>query len=156
MLQFACLVFQFVCVFFSSRHISPIEDINATAIKNMILRYVSKNKKYAYAPLNENEGQICLKPVKTMTCSRFEEVHLQCTALWPVRIGIIRIQCFVFQKQEQVKYKMYNKEYFSYYSLLWNQFQQSYHPHIGSMSKRYGQTFHSLLDFFSNSPNKNT
>lgn len=53
-------------------------------------------KKYAYAPLNENEGQICLKPVKTMTCSRFEEVHLQCTALWPVRIGIIRIQCFVF------------------------------------------------------------
>lgn len=115
-------------------------------------------KKYAYAPLNENEGQICLKPVKTMTCSRFEEVYLQCTALWPVRIRIIRIQCFkfVFQKQEQVKYKMYNKEYFSCYSLLLNQFQQSYHPHIGSMSKRYGQTFHSLLDFFSNSSNKNT
>ena len=39
-------------------------------------------KKYTYAPLNENEGQICLKLVKTMTCSRFEEVHLQCTALW--------------------------------------------------------------------------
>ena len=58
----------------------------------MILGYASKNRKIRYASLKENEGQICLKPVKTMTCSRFEEVHLQCTAPWPVRIGIIRIQ----------------------------------------------------------------
>ena len=60
----------------------------AAAKENMIL---------GYAPLKENEGQICLKPVKTMTCSRFEEVHLhlQCTALWPVRTSIIRIQRFV-------------------------------------------------------------
>ena len=52
MLQFACLVFfvVVVCVFFSSRHISPIEGINATAIKNMILRYVSKNEKIRLCP----------------------------------------------------------------------------------------------------------
>ena len=48
--RFVCLVCLFVCVFFSSRHISPIEDINATAIKNMILRYVSKNKKIRLCP----------------------------------------------------------------------------------------------------------
>ena len=69
---------------------------HAAAKENMILGYASKNRKIRYASLKENEGQICLKPVKTMTCSRFEEVHLQCTAPWPVRIGIIRIQRFGF------------------------------------------------------------
>ena len=56
----------------------------------MILGYASKNRKIRYASL------IYLKPVKTMTCSQFEEVHLQCTAPWAVRIGIIRIQRFGF------------------------------------------------------------
>ena len=49
---------------------------------------------------------ICLKLVKTMTCSRFEEVHLQCTAPWPVRIGIIRIQRFAIGFLETITSKI--------------------------------------------------
>ena len=90
---FVCL--RFGTAFFSSRRICPIENMRLQK-KNMILGYASKNRKIRYASLKENEGQIYLKPVKTMTCSRFEEVHLQCTALWPVLIRIIRIQCFKF------------------------------------------------------------
>ena len=90
----------FVCLFaFWYRFLlfSPLSNREHGAAKeNIILGYASRNRKIRYASLKENEGQICLKPVKTMTCSRFEEVHLQCTAPGPVRIGIIRIQRFGF------------------------------------------------------------
>ena len=52
MLFIVCLsCFLFVCLlrfgtsFFSSRHIFPIENINEAAKENLILRYVSKNRK---------------------------------------------------------------------------------------------------------------
>ena len=91
----------FVCLFtfwYRFRLFSPYlsNREHAAAKENMILDYASENRKIRYTSLKENEGQICLKPVKTMTFSRFEEVHLQCTAPWPVRIGIIRIQRFGF------------------------------------------------------------
>lgn len=63
-LLFVCLFAFWYRFLLFSPYLSNRE--HAAAKENMILGYASKNRKIRYASLKENEGQICLKPVKTM------------------------------------------------------------------------------------------